>query len=217
MPPDGQNDARTIFDYLAVRDADPAAADAVVGFGHFDMKIPRRCLELYRQGRAPLIVLTGGVGAGTADLARPEARAFLEVIDAQGGVPDGDLLIEDASTNTGENVEATTRLLAQAGRPLGTDGGVRSALIVANACRQRRVLLTCRRHHPAVRWINAPPETSFEDERALYAEKGQDLVMHLTGEIRRLVEYPRRGYCLSADIPAAVLEARESLEALIGP
>jgi len=211
------HDARTVFDYLVLRDMDPANADAVIGFGHFDMKIPRRCLELYREGRAPLIVLSGGMGAGTADLGGPEARAFLEEIDTRGGVPEGDLLLEDRSTNTGENVEATTRLLAEAGRPFGTEGGVRSALIVANASRQRRVFLTCRRHHPGVRWVNAPPETSFDEERRMYAEKGLDLVLHLTGEIRRLETYPEKGFCLATELPTEVLAARDRLREGSGP
>jgi hypothetical protein len=202
-------EARLLFDYLYLRDPDIGAADAVMGFGHFDMKIPRRCLDLHRQGLAPLIVLAGGMGAGTADLGQPEARAFLAEIEARGGVDDGVILFEDRSTNTGENVQEITRLLEENGKPLGEV--VRSALVVANAYRQRRVDLTCRLHHPGVRWINAPPETSFDEEVEMYAGKGQDLVPLLAGEIRRLLDYPARGFCLPADIPPEVLAAHEQL------
>ena len=205
--PQLDDDARLLFEYLYLRDPEPAAADAVIGFGHFDMKVPRRCLELYRQGRAPLIVFTGGKGAGTADLGRPEAHAFLEEVQRAGGVPEKDVLVEDRSTNTGENLEATARLLQQHGRPLGSDGGIRSALVVANAYRQRRVFLTCRLLHPGVRFFNAPPDTSFDTERSMFAEKGQDLVALLVGEVRRLLEYPARGFCLPAEIPPEVLAA----------
>ncbi len=90
---------------------------------------------------------------------------------------------------------------------------VHTALIVANACRQRRVDLTCRLHHPDVRWINAPPLTTFDEEAAMYAGQGQDLVPLLVGEIRRLLDYPARGFCLPADIPEEVLAAHEKLEA----
>jgi uncharacterized SAM-binding protein YcdF (DUF218 family) len=201
------DDARLLFDYLYLRDPEPAAADAVIGFGHFDMKVPRRCLELYRQGRAPLIVFTGGIGAGTADLGRPEAQAFLGEVRRNGGVAEKDVLIEDRSTHTGENLAATARLLAEHGRPLGTDGGIGRAVIVATAYRQRRVFLTCRLHHPGVRFINAPPVTSFDAERSMFAEKGQDLVALLCGEVRRLIDYPDRGFCLPAEIPPEILAA----------
>ena len=208
----GQDDARALFDYLCLRDREMVRADAVIGFGHFDMKIPRRCRELYRAGRAPLIVLSGGMGAGTADLGQPEARAFLDEIRALGGVPDCDILFEDRSTNTGENVEATTRLLEENGRPFGVENGIRTALTVANAYRQRRVDLTCRLHHPGVRWVNAPPTTSFEEEVAMYRGKGQDLVPLLAGEIQRLLDYPSRGFCLSAEIPPEVIAAHQRIE-----
>lgn len=213
MTTDDHQDALTLFDFLYLRDPDIVVADAVIGFGHFDLKIPRRCLELHRSGVAPLIVFSGGMGAGTADLGRPEARAFLDEIRAHGGVDEGAVVLEDRSTNTGENVEATTRLLENEGRPLGVDGGIHTALIVANACRQRRVDLTCRLHHPDVRWINAPPATTFDEEAEMYARKGQDLVPSLAGEIRRLLDYPARGFCLPADIPEEVLDAHEKLEA----
>lgn len=208
--------ARVLFDYLYLRDPEIGPADAVIGFGHFDLKIPRRCLELHRRGLAPLIVLSGGRGAGTADLGQAEARAFLDEIQAHGGVSEGAVLLEDRSTNTGENVEATTRLLGDEGRAFGSEAGVRTALVVANAYRQRRVDLTCRLHHPGVRWINAPPATSFDEEVALYAGKGQDLVPLLSGEIQRLLDYPNRGFCLPAHIPRDVLAAHARLHAQRG-
>jgi hypothetical protein len=211
MTSDARQDARTLFDFLYLRDPEIVAADAVIGFGHFDMKIPRRCLELHRKGLAPLIVFSGGMGAGTADLDRPEARAFLDEIRAQGGVDEGIVVCEDRSTNTGENVQATTRLLEVVGRPLGSEDGVRTALIVANAYRQRRADSTCRLHHPGVRWVNAPPATTFEEEVAMYAGKGQDLLSLLVGEIQRLLDYPARGFCLPTDIPPEVLAAQERL------
>jgi hypothetical protein len=207
------DDGRALFDYLYLRDPDVPSVDAVIGFGSFDLKIPRRCLDLYRQGRAPLIVFSGGMGAGTGDLGRPEAHAFLDEVRARGGVPDGDLVIEDRSTNTGENVAETTRLLEGRGRPFGRKGGIRSALIVASAYRQRRVDLTCRRHHPTVRWVNAPPVTTFEDEVEMFAGRGLDLVTALVGEIQRLLDYPSRGFCLPAHVPGDVLAAHERLEA----
>ena len=70
--------ARVLFEFLYLRDPEIVAADAVIGFGHFDLKIPRRCLELHKSGLAPLIVFSGGMGAGTADLGRAEARAFVD-------------------------------------------------------------------------------------------------------------------------------------------
>jgi hypothetical protein len=210
-------DARDVFDYLYLRDPEAQPADAVIGFGSCDLKIPHRCLDLYRDGRAPLIVFSGGMGAGTVDLGRPEAHAFLDEVRARGGVPEGDLVFEDRSTNTGENVLETTRLLEGLGRPLGREGRIRSALMVASAYRQRRVDRTCRRHHPDVRWVNVPPVTTFEEEAEMYAGKGLDLAALLVGEVQRLLDYPARGFCLPADIPPEVRAAHERLARALAP
>src|SRR5450759_4968089 len=67
-----------VFRYLAETDPLPSAsADAVLGFGMFDLKLPRFCGELYARGLARHIVFMGGIGAGTGDLGMPEADAWL--------------------------------------------------------------------------------------------------------------------------------------------
>ena len=72
------DDAKTCFEYLYVCDASLEPADLIIGFGHFDPKIPRRCCELYVQGYAPRILYTGGIGAGSADIGMAEAIYFRE-------------------------------------------------------------------------------------------------------------------------------------------
>jgi hypothetical protein len=47
------------------------------------------------------------------------------------------------------------------------------------------------------------------------AGKGQDLVPLLAGEIRRLLDYPGKGYCLSTELPPAVLAAHQRLEVFL--
>jgi hypothetical protein len=54
--------------------------------------------------------------------------------------------------------------------------------------------------------------TSFDEEVEMYAARGQDLPTLLIGEIRRILEYPDRGFCLRADIPPEVLAACRHLE-----
>ena len=107
--------ALRVFNYLAETDELPAAAcDAVLGFGVFDLKLPRFCGELYRSGRAKRIIFTGGVGAGSADLGQPEADAWhAELLKTHPCIPRDHIILENRSTNTGENVRFTAELLAQ--------------------------------------------------------------------------------------------------------
>lgn len=204
-----QNDAtQTLFGYLARRDMTVEPGDLIIGFGHFDPKIPLRCGALWRAGLAPRILFTGGFGAGTADLGRPEALYFRDVIlQHYPEMPASSILVEPASRHTGENVEKSTALLRAVSPEACFDRGIRHVILVATAARQRRVWLTCQKHWPHIRLTNAPPVTSLETERRLFAGKGRDLVPLLLGEMARILDYPERGFIVSDTVPGDVLEA----------
>lgn len=83
-------------------------------------------VRLYRAGKAPLIVLSGGtVHTGEG----PEAQAMQQFV-ADMGVPAGVVLLENRSTNTTENAAETARLLRSR--------GIRRILLVTSALHMRR-------------------------------------------------------------------------------
>jgi uncharacterized SAM-binding protein YcdF (DUF218 family) len=204
--------AETIFEYLYVRE--PALkAEAVIGFGHFDPKIPAKCGELYLSGMAPQIIFTGGMGAGTADIRAPEALYFKKVLhQTYPDIPETAVITEPESTNTGENIRFTAELLQQSYPHLAFGTSMHMAVIVANAYRQRRVLHTCQLYFPHVTWINCPPETDYQSEKAMFESKGENLDMHIVGETERLLSYPAKGFMSSITIPDEVLEAYRGLK-----
>lgn len=208
--------AQKLFAYLAVRDALPAQpADAVMGFGHFDLGIPRRCAELVRGGRTKWIIFTGGVGAGSGNFTKPEAVEFVDELQrcAPETVP-AVACVEEKSTNTGENVLFTRTALEQQQPDLIPGRGLRTLLVVATPARQRRTALTVQRHWPDVRVINAPPAATFDEMAALYARMGEDWRAQLTGEIDRLLAYPAKGFIPPVDVPAEILEAADAVRRL---
>src|SRR3954452_11419455 len=66
---------------------------------------------LYREGAAPLLVMSGG-GAGAATEA-----AVMRDLAREAGVPDMAVLLETESRNTFENAAYTARLLHAIGKP----------------------------------------------------------------------------------------------------
>lgn len=205
--------AQKIFDYLAVASPDIGPADAVWGFGHFDLNIPERCANLYAQGRATRILFSGGIGSGTADLGQPEARAFADNLRRRHPeIPADAVFIEDASTNTGENVQFTRQRLARQMPEAAFGHGIRSVILVANAYRQRRVWLTCRKQLPGLRFVNAPPPTTFERECDMFAAKGFDVPTLLLGEIDRLQRYADAGYIVAEPLPQEIQECYQHLQ-----
>jgi len=90
-------------------------------------------LELYRRGLAPVIILTGGVGAGDtvseAEVGRRYARAA--------GVPDSAMLVERQGLTSAESMGAAPGLLAAR--------DLRSALLVSDSYHMLRLMLLGRR------------------------------------------------------------------------
>lgn len=88
----------------------------------------RRAASLWLDGRAPLVVLTGGVGSHPPS----EARAAAAILRER-GVPDDAMILEERSTSTAENARFA-RALTDARRVLiVTDGfhATRAALVFA--------------------------------------------------------------------------------------
>lgn len=203
--------AKIIFDYLYVKQP-PQKADAVMGFGHFDLKIPRRCAELYIKKYATKILFTGGVGAGSADFKYPEAIEFKNLVLKEfPQIPENDIITEPDSTNTGENLRFMQKVLTELNPEFTLENGIKKVLKVSNAYRQRRAYLTCKKEFPQVEFINTPAETTFYREVELYKSKGQDLLRHLSGEMERMLIYPAFNYIVADKIPEEVLQAYKLL------
>ncbi len=192
---------KILFNYLYLQSDTIKPADYIVGFGHFDMKIPEQCARLYLEKQASQIIFTGRFGAGSADLKRPEAQIFASYIkDKFIDFPSSAILIEDQSTNTSENINFIND------RFFIHHPQIKRVIIVANAYRQRRVFLTCTEHLPDVRFINAPPETTYEKEMHLFEDKGENLNKHLIGEMDRLLLYSKKGYLKDPQIPKEIYQ-----------
>lgn len=203
--------ARHLLLYLSQTDAPPARpADAVIGFGVFDLNLPRFCAGLHAAGLARRIIFTGGIGGGTGDLGGPEADVWREEVRrTHPEIPDTAFILESRSGNTAENVRFTAQLLEDSHPELRFGQGLVDAIIVASPSRIRRARLTLQKLQPQVRVVRMLPPVVFGAEQALYSRQGVDYLEHLVGEVDRLLEYPRRGWIAAEPVPADVLAAAE--------
>ena len=105
---------QVIWDFLCLNRT-PEKADVIVGFGNFNTDIARRAAELYHLGLAPKVLFTGGLGRNTEGLLpEPEAVRFAKVA-VSCGVPEADIILEDKSKNTADNILFTKALLEDLG------------------------------------------------------------------------------------------------------
>lgn len=221
MPPaTPSKDAERLYDWLSAREEKSNTALAwIVGFGHFDLRIPRHCCALWNKGEAKEIAFTGGIGAGTADLGMPEADAFLAVskILIQ---PEklSRVLLENQSTNTGENIAFLSELLRVRDPALFNQPQPHPLALglVATPIRMRRVLQTAKKAWPALKLLSLPPPSSFLEDEELFASKGGNLIADMLGELDRLLRYPTLGYTLPLPVPEEILEAAKNLREAAG-
>ena len=88
-------------------------ADVILVLCSHDKKVAERGAQLFLDGWAPLLIFAGGLGSITRGMwDEPEADQFAEIAIGM-GVPSKSILIENQSTNTGENVLFTRQLLAE--------------------------------------------------------------------------------------------------------
>ncbi len=208
--------AKDIFHWLCVSSDVLQVADVIIGFGHFDLKIPRHCGYLYTNGFAQKIIFTGGSGSGTADLCKPEALVFFDELQkVYPNIPRDTLIIEERSTNTLENILFTRTMLESTSPDFSFNNQIKSAIIVACAYRQRRVCLTCKKNLPEVSFYNAPPETSFNKEEGMFSARGLNFFSLIVGEIERLIRYGERGDILQESIPDELFDKYRALKKFV--
>ena len=125
-------------------------ADIIFVMGSNDIRVAEYAADLYLERYAPKILFSGGI-AHQNDLlktnwAKSEAETFAQVaIDK--GVPINQIIIEMNSTNSGENIVFSTKILAEKGIKY------RSILAVQKPYMERRALATMQIYWPDKNYI----------------------------------------------------------------
>ena len=154
--------------------------DLIMVFGSMNAtkyRVPL-AVELYNNGRAPLLLMSGG---------KSEAEA-MKAKAVELGVPAGRILMETRSSNTGENVTESKRLLEE---QIGLSR-IRRILIVTTHYHMRRCYLTLKTHMPAhIEYTCCPADDTVTRKDNWWTnEIGTARVLK---EIKGLVRYIREG------------------------
>jgi len=197
--------AQTLWDYHHMNmPLEPA--DVILVMGSHDLQVGEYGARLWLEGWAPWLLLSGGLGNLTRRIwEEAEADQFARIARGM-GVPDERVLIENRSTNTGENVLFSRALLEERGISANT------FLLVQKPYMERRAYATFRKLWPekAVR-VSSPPIPFRE---YFSAETPFELVVNvMVGDLQRILLYPARGFQIAQDVPPEVITAYEALVA----
>jgi len=154
-------------------DSGPVKADVMVVMGGAWLERPQRAAELFKQGEAPKILVSG---SGDYEL----NEQFLE----KGGVPDAAIRLESNSHTTRENAEFSIPLLRQM--------GAHRVIIVTSWYHSRRALACFEHYAPDIKFYSRP--SYFAYPRAQWRPKG--ISGDIQAEYVKLIGYwLRYGVC----------------------
>ncbi len=191
--------AQLIWDYHHVKHTlEPA--DCILVLGSNDIRVAERGAELFLEGFAPLLVFSGGLGNFTkGNWDEAEADKFAKIALSL-GVPSEGILVENRSTNTGENLRFTKSLFAEKGL------NPQSFIIVQKPFMERRSLATFEQEWPE----KTVRVTSPQIKMAEYPNEAisfEALVNAMVGDLQRIKLYPDKGFQTYQEIPEHVWEA----------
>ena len=202
--------AQVLWDYHRLGDV-LSPADAIMVLCSHDTRVAERGAELFLQGMAPLLIFSGGLGSITRLLMKTaEAEVFAEIAE-RAGVPRDRMIVENRSTNTGENVAFTRQLLVERGLDL------RRFILVQKPYMERRTFATFKKVWPEPSVVVTSQQVSMNDYLRAYSNESlspADVVSIMVGDLQRIRVYAEKGFQIPQEIPDEVWKAFEELVAL---
>jgi uncharacterized SAM-binding protein YcdF (DUF218 family) len=198
--------ARLLWDYLCLG-IPVRPADCLLVLGGHDIGVASRAAELYAQGTAPLILVSGGSRAVPDGSDFPtEADAIAHVL-LDHGVPKEAIALERLASNSSENFWLAAEVLRDLGLDLAT------FLAVTKPYAERRTIATARRRWPRKTVAVTSQQVTFD--QYLAGDIPADRVLsHLAGEALRLEAYAATGLIDPGEpVPENILNAARDLQA----
>ena len=195
--------AKTLWDYHHMNH-DLERSDCILVLGSHDTRVAERGAESYLQGWAPLLIMSGGLGRLTKDMWKETEADLFAKIAIEKGVPPEAILIENRSTNTGENIIFTKELLQQ--KHLDPQ----SFIVVQKPYMERRSFATFKKHLPDKNLCVTSPHIAFENYPT--EELPMERVINImVGDLQRIKIYAEKGFQIEQEIPVDVWKAYERL------
>jgi len=195
--------ARKLWDYHHLNDT-MVKSDCILALGSHDTRVADRAADLYLEGWAPVLIFSGGLGNVTRGIwTETEADKFAAIAISK-GVPENDILIENKSSNTGENILFTQKLL------LNKNLDPQNFIVVQKPYMERRSYATFKKHWPNKNILVTSPQISFDDYPTTEIPL-ERVINIMTGDLQRIKIYPEKGFQIPQEIPDDVWNAYEQL------
>ena len=199
--------AEKLWDYLKLSQQ-IEKSDVILVLCSHDTRVAERAAQLFLEEWAPLLIFSGGLGSITRTFwTEPEADQFAAIAIGL-GVPQENILIENRSTNTGDNFRFTLQLLSEQGID------PQEFIVVQKPYMERRSFGTFRKMWPEKNVIVTSPQVAFDEYLGSYTNQAlsaDDVISIMVGDLQRIKVYAERDFQIPQEIPAEVWSAYEEL------
>jgi uncharacterized SAM-binding protein YcdF (DUF218 family) len=199
--------AQKLWDYLQLNQQ-IEKSDAILVLCSHDKRVAERAAQLFLEDWAPLLIFSGGLGSITRTFwTEPEADQFAAIATGM-GVPQENILIENRSTNTGENFRFTRQLLVEKGID------PQKFIVLQKPYMERRSFATFRKMWPEKDATVTSPQVAFDEYLDSYANEElsvDEVISIMVGDLQRIKVYAEKGYQIPQEIPPEVWSAYEEL------
>jgi len=200
--------AQVLFDFERSDDS-LEKCEFCVAFGSHDPHVAMRAAEVYLEGLADRIIFTGGFGRITSKTQNITEASLFKKIAMEAGVPSAAIVVEEQSTNTGENIELTRNLLSSLG------ASEQRLIFVERPYREVRTRATLEAQWDQLNYLMTSPALTYEDYCRFYENSElitkADFIALMVGDLQRILVYPSRGYQAVVNVPDYVITAYEAL------
>jgi uncharacterized SAM-binding protein YcdF (DUF218 family) len=204
---DKQKSIEILWNYLKMNHK-VTNVDLIIVFGCHDLQVAYRGCNLFLDNIAPKILFTGGLGRITSKYwNKIESEKFSEIA-LEKGIPKNKILIENKSSNTGENIEFTKKLLKN------KKIEVRKILAVHKPYMERRTYAAIKKKWSDIDVVVTSPQENFYNYCKNIENDGfsQDMIINImVRDLQRIDAHYKNGFQIYQEIPDEAWEAYKYL------
>lgn len=206
LSPELHADAELVYNYHRMN-MPVVPSDAIFCLCSLDKRVAVRAAQLYLDGMAPFLIFAGGSGRLTRERFNDAEATIFANIAKEMGVPAEHIFTEITSTNTGENVTQTHKMLVKQKMAIP-----KSFILVQKPYMERRTYATFMKQWPEPDAAVCVTSPQFSFDEYPDEENPRDLVISvMLGDLIRVRDYADKGFQIPQDIPDEVWAAKDRL------
>ncbi|TGL02598.1 YdcF family protein [Leptospira bouyouniensis] len=195
--------ANSIWKFLYIQE-NIQKSDLIFVLCSHDLRVAQYAIDLYKKGFANYILFSGGLNFFTKHIfPKSEAESFAELALSQ-NIPQEKIIIENESSNTGENIQFTKQLLNSLNLKFN------KIIAIQKPSMTLRIKLALDKQWNEGFFYISSPSYSISDAPHSHINLFM-IINEIVGDLQRIIEYPKFGFQSETIIPDYITKAYNSL------